>query len=454
MAANPFAALRRWYAAPPHKPQLPEADVRALYPWYRWRALEATFLGYATYYLLRDNVPVVAVEMRDALHYTREMVGDIIAVTALCYGLAKFLMGALSDRSDARKFMATGLLLTAICNFAFGSTTGYHAHLLLWGLNGIAQGMGWPPCGRVMGHWFSERERGITSSIWNTSHNLGGGLAGVFAAWAVERFGGWQYAFYAPAVVALVGAVYLFWRLRDTPQSVGLPPIEQYRGDYPPATETAVDIERELTFRELFVEKVLLNKLVWLLAAANFFAYITRYSMLDWGPTYLREVKGASLQEGALSKTWLEFGGILPTIFLGWITDRIGGRRSLVAALCMLPIMAAFVGIIYAPAGFLWLDYLMLAVIGCFIYPVINLIVIAALDSVSKKAIGTAAGFIGLFGYVGKAVGSKAFGRIVDTYSETIGEQAAWMIVLYSILACAGIAALLLALMWKVRPRA
>ena len=451
---NPLAMLRRFYAPPPPAPRLPENEVRARYPWYRWRALEATFLGYATYYLLRDNVPVVELEMRDALHYTREMSGNIMAVTALCYGLSKFLMGAVSDRSDARKFMATGLMLTAVCNFAFGATTNYDLHLLLWGLNGFAQGMGWPPCGRVMSHWFSERERGTTFSIWNTSHNLGGGLAGVFAAWAVERFGGWQYAFYVPGIVAMVGATYLLWRLRDTPQSVGLPPIEQHRDDYSDAAETAMDIERELTFRELFVEKVLRNKTVWLLAAANFFAYIARYSMLDWGPSYLREVKGASLQQGALSKTWLEFGGIVPTIFFGWITDRIGGRRALVASLCMLPIMGAFAGIIATPAGYLWLDYLLLMTIGCFIYPVINLIVIAALDSVSKKAIGTAAGFIGLFGYVGKAVGSKGFARIVDTYEPVLGKNEAWAIVLYTIMSCAGIAAVLLAIMWRAKPRA
>ena len=106
---------------------------------------------------------------------------------------------------------------------------------MLWALNGFVQGMGWPPCGRVMGHWFSESERGLTFSIWNTSHNVGGGIAGWLAAWAVDDFGGWQYAFYVPGAIAAIGAVYLFWRLRDTPQSVGLPPIEEYRNDYPAA---------------------------------------------------------------------------------------------------------------------------------------------------------------------------------------------------------------------------
>jgi OPA family glycerol-3-phosphate transporter-like MFS transporter len=454
MLRDLFAPLRRFYAPPPYAEPLSDAEVARLYPRYRQRALEATFLGYAMYYLVRNNVAVVAPEIREPLGYSREMIGDIVALTALCYGLSKFLMGSVSDRSDARKFMATGLALTAICNFAFGAATNYYIHLWLWGLNGLVQGMGWPPCGRVMGHWFSESERGLTFSIWNTSHNVGAVIAGWLAAHAVSTFGGWQYAFYVPGAFAAAGSVYLFWRLRDTPQSLGLSPIEQFRNDYPAVTENAVDIERELSFRELFVDKVLLNKYVWLLAIANFFAYITRYSMMDWGPTYLRDVKGGTLHQGAFGVIAIELGGIPSTIFFGWVSDRLQGRRNMVASLCMLPIIAAFAAIIVTPPGYLWLDFLMLMTIGFFIYPVINLIVIAALDIASKKAIGTAAGFIGLFGYIGRTVQAKGFGRIVDQYTATHGAEAAWNIVLWTILICAGLAALLLALMWKTRPRA
>jgi MFS transporter, OPA family, glycerol-3-phosphate transporter len=452
---NLLAPLRRLYAPPPPALRLPADDVRRAYPKLRWQMLEATFIGYAAYYLIRsNNVSAVTPELLKALPYTKTMIGNMAAIGALTYGLSKFVMGAISDRSDARKFMATGLLLTAICNFAFGASTSYQAHFWLWGLNGFFQGMGWPPCGRIMGHWFSESERGLTFSIWNTSHNLGGGIAGVLAAWAVTTFGGWQYAFFVPGIIASVGAVYLFLRLRDTPQSVGLPPIEEFRNDYPAGGITEAELERELSFRELFIEKVLLNPYVWLLAIANFFAYITRYSMLDWGPTYLEEAKGATLMQGGFSLMAIEFGGIPSTIFFGWVSDRIGGRRGMVAALCMLPIIAAFAAIIKIPPGYLWLDYLMLLTIGAFIYPVINLITIAALDLVSKKAIGTAAGFIGLFGYLGKMAQSSGIGWTVDNYSKSLGTEGAWSIALTSILISAGIATALLALTWKMRPRA
>jgi OPA family glycerol-3-phosphate transporter-like MFS transporter len=247
---NWLALLHRFFAPPPTIRLRPTDEISRVYPAYRWRALEATFLGYAFYYLVRNNVPVVTKELDVALGYTKEMCGNLGAITALAYGLSKFLMGSVSDRSDPRRFMAVGLVLTAVCNFAFGASTSYNAHFWLWGLNGFFQGMGWPPCGRVMGHWFSESERGLTFSIWNTSHNVGGGIAGILAAWSVQTFGGWQYAFLVPGALATIGAVYLFIRIRDTPQSVGLPPIEEYRNDFPKGGLPEEQIEHELSYRE------------------------------------------------------------------------------------------------------------------------------------------------------------------------------------------------------------
>lgn len=199
-------AIRAFFAPPEPAEPLADPEVARLYPRYRWRIMESTFLGYGTFYLVRNNLSPVAKDIEGALHYDHSMIGDILAITAISYGLSKFLMGAVSDRCDARKYMAFGLLLTACCNFAFGSVANYHAHLLLWSLNGFAQGMGWPPCGRSIGHWFSENERGLKFSIWNTSHNVGGGIAGYLATWAVAEYGGWQYAFFVPGTLALIGA--------------------------------------------------------------------------------------------------------------------------------------------------------------------------------------------------------------------------------------------------------
>jgi OPA family glycerol-3-phosphate transporter-like MFS transporter len=148
----------------------------------------------------------------------------------------------------------------------------------------------------------------------------------------------------------------------------------------------------------------------------------------------------------------LEFGGIPSTIFLGWISDRMG-RRELLAAICMVPIILAFAVIVMTPAGYLWLDMAMLASIGFFIYPVINLIVILALDLTSKKAIGAAAGFIGLFGYIGRTVQAKGFGGLLKHQQAVVGIEKAWSYVIFLILFCAFMALLLLGVTWWIRSR-
>jgi OPA family glycerol-3-phosphate transporter-like MFS transporter len=120
----------------------------------------------------------------------------------------------------------------------------------------------------------------------------------------------------------------------------------------------------------------------------------------------------------------------------------------------MIPIIAAFTAIVYTPKGYLWLDMAMLGVVGFFVYPVINLITIAALDVASKKAIGAAAGFIGMVGYLGRTAQEKGFGWALDHFTPLDGKEYAWHVVLYAILACATMATALMALTWRMRPRA
>lgn len=449
-----FRKLSNYFNPDPHIERLPQEQIDGLYKKFRWSVLEASFIGYASFYIVRNNLSTVAKDIEGALHYDYNMIGNILAISSISYGLGKFLMGSLSDRSNPRKFMAFGLLLSAILNFAFGAIPNYSVHLTLWALNGFIQGMGWPPCGRSIGHWFSLKERGSIFAIWNIAHNIGGGIAGMLAAYSVIHFGGWNSAFYVPGVLAVVGSVYLFLRLKDTPQSLGLPSIEEYSGFYSENEKKFGVNEKELSYKELFVDNILKNKLIWLFAIANLFVYIVRYAMLDWGPTYLREVKNASLEGGGLAILIIEFGGIPSTILMGWLSDKFGGRRGMISLLCMIPILFAFAGIYLNPPGNLWFDMTMLAIVGFFIYPPVMLLGVVGLDLTSKKAVGTAAGFIGLFGYLGRTIQAKGFGWMADHYGKLYGAEFGWNLVIWSILGVTLISIILLAFTWNIKPKA
>lgn len=437
-----FPRVLHWFNPAPHVAPRPPAEVDRLYPRYRWQIFEAAFMAYAMFYVVRNNFSPVSKEIGAALGYDKSMIGDILAGTAIAYGLGKFVMGYFADRSDARKYLAVGMLLTAALNFGFGASSSYGLHLALWTLNGFVQGMGYGPCSRGLSHWYSARERGTIFGVWNISHNIGGGIAGYLAAKCAEHWG-WQSAFYVPGGIAVLGAIYLFWRMRDTPQSVGLPAIEEFKSDWPPDEKEAH--ERELTARELLMKYIFPNKLLWILALANVFVYIARYAMVDWGPTYLKEVKGASLAEGGFSTTVIEFAGAAGMLSMGWLSDKLGGRRARVSVIAMIPLTCAFAAIAYVPAQLLWVDMVLFAVIGFLVYVPVMFSGVMSLDLTSKKAVGTAAGFVGFFGYVGRVIQGKGIGWVAQNYG--------WNAALWSVVACTALGIVLLAFLWNVRPR-
>jgi OPA family glycerol-3-phosphate transporter-like MFS transporter len=436
--------IPRFLCPAPHIARVSAEQAQKIYPKLRWQILESTFIGYAAFYLVRNNLPVVSKEMGQALVLSKDQIGDMLALMVAVYGLGRFVMGSLSDRSNPRYFMALGLLATAVCNFAFAAVHSYPAHLALWGLNGLAQSMGWAPCGRSLSHWYSVRERGTIFGVWNLAQNVGGGLIGVIAAYSAEWFG-WRSAFYVPGILAVVCAIYLMLRLRDTPQSVGLPPIEEYLHDYSDGKKSIGAHEKELGTRELLVDYILKNRSLWLIAGANFFVYIARYAMLDWGPTFLKEVKHASLGQGGIGTATLEFSAMASTVLAGWLSDKIGGRRGMICVVCMIPAFLAFVGILYSPDNKLWLDLALFGVIGFFVYPAQMLLGICALDVTSKKAVGTANGLLSILGSLGRVAESKGIGALAEHYG--------WNAALYGILIAVLVGIGLMSFLWNLTPK-
>jgi OPA family glycerol-3-phosphate transporter-like MFS transporter len=329
-------------------------------------------------------------------------------------------MGAVSDRSNPKYFLPLGLLLSAGIMFATGTLEAVHSSLfllvLLMTLNGWVQGMGWPPSGKSMVHWWSTRERGLTVATWNIAHNLGGALVANFALLGVMLFGFWGAKLYFNAMIAAAVAVGVFFLLRDTPQSCGLPPIEEHKNDYPDAY--SADHERVMGFREIFLGHVLNNRYLWAIAVANAFVYFVRYGVVNWIPTYLETAKGFSFRQSSTAWALYEYAAIPGTLACGYVSDRwFRGRRAPASILFMSLTLVAVVVYWLNLHGPVWIDYLALVSIGFLIYGPIMIIGLHALDLVPKKAAGTAAGFTGFFGYVfGSAIAGAGVGWIADRW--------------------------------------
>ena len=400
---------------------LPADRIDPEYRRLRWQVFAGIFVGYAAFYLVRNNFALALPSILKAHpEFTKVQLGWAMTSLSVAYGISKFIMGSVSDRSNPRWFMALGLLLTSGVTFAFGTVPAIYDSLaliiVLQALNGWFNGMGWPPCGKTMVHWWSTKERGKIVAAWNAAHNVGGALVAVFATWAVVRFGDWGATFYFNAALAAGVAGLILLLLRDTPQSCGLPAIESHKDDYPP--NYSADHERTFTFREIFVSHVLNNKFLWAIAIANAFVYFVRFGVVNWIPTYLQTAKGFNFKESGFAWTAFELAGIPGTLLCGWISDRVFKARRAPATILFMGL--TLVGLLiyrWNDTGPYWIDVAALIMIGFFIYGPIMMIGLHALDLVPKKAAGTAAGFTGFFGYfLGSAPSGAGVGWIAHTW--------------------------------------
>ncbi|HCE48490.1 MAG TPA: glycerol-3-phosphate transporter, partial [Prevotellaceae bacterium] len=298
---------------PPFKEEMSSEKVSKSYPLLRWQVFLGAFIGYAGFYIVRKNFSM-AIPMLEPFGFEKGELGIVLSMNAVAYGFSKFIMASISDRSNARHFLPLGLILAALSMMFMivpiqyiGAEHKEWAIILMAALNflvGWFNGMGWPPCGRVMTHWFSQKERGTWMSVWNCAHNVGGALVGPMAVYGAIWFGSWFYGadeqryfligtYLFPSCVAILIAVIAYCLIRDTPQSCGLPSIEKWRNDY--TDSYSAKSEEVLSSKEIF-RTVLTNKYLWYIALSNAFVYMVRYGCLDWAPTILTE-RGINIKD-------------------------------------------------------------------------------------------------------------------------------------------------------------
>ncbi|MDQ7051072.1 MAG: MFS transporter [Enterobacterales bacterium] len=210
--------------------QQPQGD-NSRYPYWRNRIMFSMLSGYAVFYFIRKNMSVANPLIREEFGIGKEELGAALGLTAFAYGISKFLSGFLADTLSARYIMSAGLLLSAVVSFGLGFTTESMSSFLglsvtsfiaiFWAINNIFQGMGQPPCSRLLTQWFSPREIGKQWGIWNMSHHIGAAVILSAGGWLVVYFDTWRAVFFAPAAFAFVYAFFLLNRLRDKPEDVG-----------------------------------------------------------------------------------------------------------------------------------------------------------------------------------------------------------------------------------------
>lgn len=441
--------------------------VRKKYAYWEWRTIIVLMIGYLLFYFVRKNFSIVMPAMEAELGISKVKLGIFLTLNGIIYGLSRFINGFIADRVSRKKMMALGLALSAIVNILIGLSPQLNGVLnlldtdgkatmgliwiigSLWLLNGYTQGMGYPPCGSLMAHWIRPSELATKQSVWNASHSIGAGVVAVICGFILNKwsYSAWQWCFFIPAILALFGSAILLLGLRDDPASLGLPDPHDLDVEdglaVPVVKKEETEKESSLIYKTFLREMVFRNKIIWILAITNFCVYVIRFTILDWGSTFLTQYKHMSIGTASSVVAASEIiGGIVGTLVAGWVTDKYFKSRA--QRTCLVGIALATLSFFLfwkTPEHRTWLSIIFLIMSSFFIYGPQALTGIAASNQATKRTAASANGIMGIFGYASTAVSGAAFGLLAHKFG--------WNTVFLTAIIFGIIGALVIATVWK-----
>ena len=395
-----------------HVCSTPEISQR--YKTQRLQLLMYMIIGYAAFYLTRKSVNYVLPALQSDLGLDKSDIGLLGSLFYLTYGLAKFMAGLWHDSHGQRWFMGAGLFATGLLNVAFTTSETFSVLLLIWTLNGFFQGWGWPPCARLLTHWYSRNERGFWWGCWNMSINIGGAIIPLMSAVAAYRWG-WQAAMLLPGLISMLLGLWLIRQLKGTPQEEGLPSVGRWRND--PLELRQEQQSPAMSLWLMLRTTMLQNSMIWLLGASYVLVYVIRIALNDWGNIWLTESHGVNLMSANTTLMLFEAGGLLGALFAGWGSDLLfGGQRAPMILLFTLGIIVSVTALWLVPVHHYALLAACFFTVGFFVFGPQMLIGLAAVEYGHKAAAGSITGFLGLFAYLGAALAGWPLSLVIEHY--------------------------------------
>lgn len=402
----------------PAPDRVPGDRVDAEYRRLRSRTFWGASVVYSLYYVCRMTLSVVKQPLIDGGVLSASDLGLIGSALLLVYAFGKFVNGFIADYCNIRRFMAAGLFVSAVVNLVMGllgflgravSIPGIvmmAVFFILWGANGWAQSMGAPPGIINLSRWFPLSKRGTYYSIFSSTPYIGKFLTFILTGVIVGALG-WEWGFIFAAAAGFAGTAISLVFISDTPESKGLPSIQELSGEKPVKTDS-------MPTREL--QKIVLRHPgIWIIAISSAFVYITQYAISGWGVLFLQKAKDFSLQGATQIIAFSEAFGVAGTIFAGWLSDTLfRGDRVKPVLISGIFCCASLLLFLFTGGGYL-MNILYVSVFSLFIGVLYCIVAgLMAVDIVPRKATGAALGIVGISSYVAAAIQDVVTGYLIE----------------------------------------
>ncbi|MBQ2965757.1 MAG: MFS transporter [Bacteroidales bacterium] len=405
----------------PSAGKVPQERVDAEYKALRNKTFWGATVAYSLYYVCRMSLSVVKQPLIDEGVLSAGQLGLIGSALLFVYAVGKFMNGFIADYCNVRRFMATGLFISALVNLLLGvlgfiggvpSGLIFIVFAILWGINGWMQSMGSPPGVISLSRWFPRSKRGTYYSIFSATPYLGEFLSFIITGVVVGALG-WQSGFIVAAAAGLIGSAVILLFVSDTPESKGLPSVYELSGE-------EMKKEDKMPTREL-QKLVVRHPGIWIIALSSAFIYITKYAIAGWGVLFLQKARGFSLEDATQIIAFSAAFGVVGTVLAGWLSDRVfRGDRVKPAILSGMLSFIALALFLFTEGGFLMnifyvsLFSLAVGVLYCIVAGLM------AVDIVPRKATGAALGVVGISSYVAAGLQDITSGYLIQYNTEQV----------------------------------
>jgi len=375
----------------------------------KWIVFFTITFGYAFYYVTRLSFSVAKKSIVDAGVFDVTELGIIGSALYFSYALGKLVNGLLADRVNVRKFMFTGLFISALINISLGFTTLFWLFLVLWALNGWVQSMGAPSSVVTISQWYGKKERGTFYGMWGTSHNIGEAITFVLISLVISSFG-WQYGFRIAGFISVLMSLVILKFLYESPEQYGFPNVVCEHANR--NNNQSIGAKQWQVFK---------NPALWVLALSSAFFYVTRYAVNSWGIFFLEAEKGYSTGEARFVIASSAIAGILGTFFSGFISDKLFKGSSNVPALLFGIMYTLSISVFILSPANLFIDVGSMIIFGVALgVLLVYLGGLMAVDICSKETSGTALGIIGIASYIGAGIQDIVSGYLIESNREII----------------------------------
>ena len=395
--------------------------VGKVYKGLRARTFWGVTAAYSLFYLCRLSMGVVKKPLIDEGLFSAAELGVIASAFYFVYAIGKFINGFVADYCNVRRYMATGLVISSVINLLMGliglgngfagfpQYAVYLIFVVLWGINGWVLSMGSPSGIVSLSRWFPQSRRGTFYSIFCSTPYIGEALSMILTGAIVAAYG-WEYGFIASALGGFMGVGIILSFVSDTPQSKGLPSIQEISGEEikPVDKMPTKEIQRY----------VLKHPAIWVIAVSCAFINLVKYGLMEWGVLYLQGARKFSLESASWIIGFSAFFAIMGTVGAGWLSDSVfKGNRvkpALISGFISLGALALFLlvdGDRWVMATFVSIFSLAVGVLYCIVSGLM------AIDIVPRKATGAALGIVGISSYMTIGVQNIISGILVDNNS-------------------------------------